>query len=345
MKLIKTIALIPALNPDDNLIYLTENLKKNKFDVIVVNDGSSEEYDKIFKKIKCNKLLIHEINKGKGFALKTGLSYIKENYDNDYIVVTLDADGQHTIRDALKVVEYNKKHLDTLVLGSRLLDKNVPLKSKVGNAITRNIFRLSTGVKIYDTQTGLRSFSNKLIDKMISIKGERYEYEINVLLEFASNKAPIKEITIKTIYIDNNSSSHFNPIIDSFKIYKEIIKFSLSSLLSFIIDFILYSVFLYMLKSNKYAVQLSNVFARIISASINYSVNKKIVFNYDENGKNTLLYYALLAVAILLLNTCILTMLVYFGIPKLISKIITEIILFILSYTVQNKYIFRSDNN
>lgn len=225
MEIEKLIVLIPAYNPDNKLISLIDELKStNKFNIIVVNDGSDNEYQSVFNDIKNDCVLLsHKENIGKGAALKTGLKYIKKNY-NDGIIVTMDADGQHTIKDAIKISEYCNEHKDCLVLGSRKLDKKVPLRSKIGNGITRFVFRLSTGVKVYDTQTGLRAFDISLLDKMININGDRYEYEMNVLLTFSKHKIPIKELTIKTIYIDNNSSSHFNTIKDSYRIYKEIIK-------------------------------------------------------------------------------------------------------------------------
>ena len=306
---IEFIALIPAYNPDERLIEVIKTIKKEKLDIVVVDDGSNEKSLEVFKKIKkdCH-IIHHEINKGKGVALKTGLKYIKENYD-EYIVVTMDCDGQHLIEDALKLCKYNKEHLNTLCLGSRKFDGKVPIRSKVGNAITRRVFAFTTGVKVYDTQTGLRSFSNKLIDDMLEIPGERFEYEINVLLEASKRKIPIKEITIKTIYINNNASSHFNALTDSFKVYREIFKFSLVSMSSFLIDFSLYTVFTFF-----FSYTLSNILARIISASYNFIMNKNVVFKYQKRWFKALLKYLLLAIIILLLNTVLLNIFINLGI-------------------------------
>lgn len=302
----------------------------------MVNDGSYEKSDNVFKDIekKCI-LLKHEVNKGKGAALKTGFLYIKENFKN-YIVVTLDCDGQHKIEDSKRLYEYNIEHLDTLVLGSREFDKDVPLRSKVGNVITKYVYKIVSKTQVNDTQTGLRSFSNNLMDLMLEIPGERYEYEINVLLEVAKCNIPIKELTIETIYIDNNSGSHFNPIKDSIKIYKEILKYSLSSIISFCIDFVLFKVFL-----GFFTLQLSNIFARIISASCNFIMNRKFVFKNKGNIFKAFISYALLAIVVLLLNTFILTILVELGLDKLLAKLITEVTLFFLSYFVQHSFIFK----
>ena len=275
----KKVILIPSYEPDDKLIKLVNNLKKEKLDIVVVNDGSGKEYDNLFKEIdKKSKVISYNTNKGKGYALKRGLEYIKENYKN-YIVVTMDSDGQHSVKDAINLSNYAENHLDELVVGKRIRSKKTPLRSKIGNGITMLIYELTTGVKVYDTQTGLRAFSNNLMDFMLNVDGNRYEYEMNVLLQAPSNNIKIKEIEIETIYIENNKSSHFNTIKDSYRVYKEIIKYSLSSIISFIIDYILFTIF-----SLLTTVTLSNIFARIISASVNYTINKKVVFKSNKNA-------------------------------------------------------------
>ena len=214
------VILIPSYEPDDKLIKLVDELKKNKLNVVVVNDGSSKEYDSIFNKIKKKvKVISYETNQGKGYALKIGLEYLKENY-KDYVVVTMDSDGQHSVKDAIKLSNYAEKHPNELVIGKRIRSEKTPLRSKLGNSITMFIYRLSTGVKVYDTQTGLRAFTNELMDFMQNVEGNRYEYEMNVLLYAPSNDIKIKEIEIETIYIENNEGSHFNTIKDSYKIYK-----------------------------------------------------------------------------------------------------------------------------
>lgn len=216
------IVLIPSYEPDDKLIKLVSNIKE--LTIIVVNDGSSEKYNKIYDEVKKYAHVIsYKENQGKGYALKQGFKYIKYNYKN-YIVVTMDSDGQHTISDALKLIDYVSKHKNVLCLGKRTWDKTTPLRSRIGNTLTRFIFKKTTKLDIYDTQTGLRAFSNELIDYMLSIKGNRYEYEMNMLLNLKNNNIEYKEIDIKTIYIDNNSMSHYSTFKDSLLIYKTIKK-------------------------------------------------------------------------------------------------------------------------
>ena len=204
------IILIPAYEPDDKLLDLVKNIN-NKYKVIVVDDGS------------VNKEIFNDNNMGKGYALKVGFEYIKANY-KDFIVVCMDADGQHTIEDAVRLCNYVKDNLDTLAIGRRYWDKTTPITNRTGNAITRHVFKKKTGLSIYDTQSGLRAFSYKLIDYMLSIPGNRYEYEMNVLLNLKKNNISFHEIDIKTIYFEKKSS-HFRNIVDSYKIYRDIYKF------------------------------------------------------------------------------------------------------------------------
>ena len=332
------VALIPAYEPDDKLIDLVKELKNNKYKIVVVNDGSGKEYNKIFNSIdKDAKIIAYKENQGKGHALKTGLEYIQKTYPES-IIVTMDADGQHTVKDAMKLCEYVQEHPKYIALGSRFRDKRTPLRSKIGNTITMIVFTLLTGTKIYDTQTGLRAFSSEQLPYLLSIEGNRYEYEMNVLLNLNKNRIRSKEIPIEVIYIDNNKASHFKTIRDSYLIYKEIVKFSGSSIISFIIDYILYSTSFLLTKR----LILSNIFARIISGSVNYTINKHIVFKSTKKGLQSAIYYIFLALVILILNTLILKLLVTFiGINAYIAKIITELILFIISYTVQKRFVFK----
>ena len=330
----KLIVLIPSYEPDENLTKLIKNLNKNKITSIVVDDGSGKDYKEIFDNLD-TKVISYEINQGKGHALKEGYKYIKDNY-KEYVVVTMDSDGQHRIEDAYKLYKFILKNEDTLVLGKRPRGEKTPLRSKVGNAITRFVFHLVSGQDVYDTQTGLRAFSNKLIDYMLEVKGERFEYEMNVLLYAKNNKIPIKELEIETIYIDNNSKSHFNTFKDSFKVYKEIIKFSLSGIISFLIDLILFIVFKVVLNN----ITIANVIARAISSTINYIINKNIVFKSNKNIAKSLLEYYGLVIFILLINTLLLNLLSII-INPILAKLIVEIVLFIISWLVQKILIFK----
>lgn len=331
------IVLIPSYEPDDKLIVLIEKLSKTEYDLIVVDDGSGPNYKDIFNQIKDKcKVISYDLNHGKGYALKTGYKYIKENY-SDYVIVTMDSDGQHTIEDATRLLEYAKTHKNTLVTGMRKRDENVPLRSRIGNGITRFFYRKITHLDVYDTQTGLRAFSNQLMDFMINIYGDRFDYEMNVLLECAKEGVEIKELQIETIYIENNKGSHFKTFSDSYKVYKEIIKYVISSSSCFLIDYIFYTIF--NLLSN--SLIFSNIGARVISSITNYKINKSLVFKSNKKGYKTGTYYFSLVILVLILNTLLLSLLVNLGINRYIGKIIVEVILSIFSFFVQKLFIFK----
>ena len=255
----------------------------------------------------------------------------------------MDSDGQHQIEDAVRVCRASERRPDTLVLGSRKLKDNVPLRSQFGNTVTRFVFRLSTGQNVHDTQTGLRAFSSALIKTMLVIPGERYEYEMNVLLEFSRSKLPIEEMEIATIYFDNNAGSHFDTVKDSYRIYKEILKFSASSLLSFCIDYGMYSLLSVFTASlgGGASLMLSNVLARVVSASVNFSLNRKWVFKSNTQVAKSATQYILLAGAILIGNTFVLSLLVeQLGMNRYVAKLITELLFFAISWLMQRFVIF-----
>ena len=339
-------ALIPAYKPNENLIYFVQSLEKRGIEVVVVDDGSGEEYLPLFSQLEKNsnaKIIRFYINQGKGAALKEGLSYLN-NIEGDFTVITLDADGQHSLQDAIYLLEKAATSEDVLILGSREQSKDSPLRSRIGNYITKKVFYFSTGVDIEDTQTGMRAFKKSLIPKLLEIKGERYEYEMNMLLEFAKEGIKMKEYPIETIYINDNEESHFDTVKDSIRIYSQIIKFCTSSLLSFCIDFLIYSISLIMSGS----ILFSNAFARIISLHFNFFINKKFVFEEGKGGKTSskeYFSYLGLAAFIFVMNTLILRGIVEtFHINAIIAKILTEVILFTLSYLVQKKLVFSKEN-
>lgn len=333
----KYVALIPSYEPDDRLIKIIDELLDANFEVVLVNDGSDKKYDKIFSKVsKKAHYLSYEVNHGKGYALKTGLQYIKDNYKNT-VVVTMDSDGQHTVKDAYNLCEIVEHRDNTILLGKRIRSKKTPFKSRVGNGITRVFYRLSTGVSIYDTQTGLRAFKSDLIDFLLTVEGNRFEYEMNMLMMAPKKKIKLEEEVIETIYEDNNSGTHFHPIKDSYLVYKELLKFISSSTLSFFVDYGLYAIIVAFTKG----VVISNITARVVSSTFNYTLNKKMVFKDKKNVSKSIFKYYLLAVCILVVNTVILYLMVnVLGVNKYVSKLIVELVLFMISYRVQKKYIF-----
>lgn len=331
---------IPAYEPDEKLIVLVDELlEQDNLKLIVINDGSSADKKAIFDDVR-NKtqLLTHEVNRGKGAALRTAFEYIDKNAQGTYGVITADADGQHKPADIIRLAEALKTHPDKLIMGCRRFKGDIPLRSRFGNNMTKAVFRFAAGVGVSDTQTGLRGFSNRLMGFMLGLDGDRYEYEMNMLLEAARENIGFYEVPIETIYLDENKSSHFNPIKDSLRIYKDILKFSFSSLLSFIVDYLLYSV----LFAFSGRIMLSNITARVFSSIFNFMLNKKVVFKNKENIYKTAVKYFLLAAGILAVNTLLLKTIVKYVIKnEYAAKIIVEVVLFFFSWAAQRSFVFK----
>lgn len=223
------VVILPSLNPDEKMLATVEALIDKGFkDIVVVDDGSKAECKKFFEKANEHEevtLLTHEVNKGKGRAMKTAFAYIYENRKDISGVITVDGDGQHLPKDVAACVRRMEKIGDRVVLGVRDFSaKGVPSRSKFGNNLTKGIFRLFLGIKVSDTQTGLRAIPYKYLPIMCKIEGERYEYETNQLIMIKKEKIKMSEVVIDTVYIDENESSHFHPIKDSARIYKIIFK-------------------------------------------------------------------------------------------------------------------------
>ncbi len=339
----KQIALIPAYKPSSSLPKIVELLKNHRVSVVIIDDGSGFEYNHIFEQCAEKATILHHVvNAGKGAALKTGLSFLRYNYGNDCVIVTVDADGQHKVDDALAVLEKAEQNPYALVIGSRAFIGNIPARSRLGNTITRFVYQTFSGVKLRDTQSGLRGFSGEHISRLLKISGFRYEYEMNMLLEYADQKIPIIEYEIETIYKNNNESSHFNPIVDSIRIYAQILKFSASSFISFIVDFLLYTI-LFFFTGN---LTTSNIVARIVSASVNFTINRALVFKSKESLLKSAVKYILLAILILVGNTLLLNFLVeYCSVGSLFAKIITEILFFVFSWIIQKFIVFKRGNS
>ena len=332
---------IPAFEPDEKLIKLLEEVSAlNLFQIIVVDDGSGDKFNNIFAEAERYAIVLaHGVNKGKGAALKTAFTYIKGLNVNG-IIVTADSDGQHTVSDIIKVSDSLRIDEAAITTGVRCFTGKVPLKSKIGNTITKYIYFLVSGLFLNDTQCGLRAFSVSSIPFLLSINGDRYEYEMN-------NGLSIKEVPIETVYIDDNSGSHFNPVKDAVKIYGEILRFTLSSIATFATDYAAYGLLslLFVALPTSLMLVLSNVGARLISSTLNFNINKKFVFKHSEKGKGSLIRYFSLAAGILGLNTIILLGLnTLSGGNIYLLKLIAELACFAISFTAQKLFVFKMKN-
>lgn len=343
---------LPSLNPDEKLNMVVDGLVNAGYkDIVLVNDGSDEAHMEPFR-LACLHpevtILTHEVNKGKGRALKTAFEYVLENRKESAGVVTVDGDNQHTVKDitacADKMIEKDK-----VILGCRdFSGKDVPWKSKFGNNLTAAVFRLFCRIKISDTQTGLRAIPYKYLKLMCEVEGERFEYETQMLFAFKNNGIDFEEVKIATVYLEDNASTHFDPIKDSIKIYKIIFKFMFSSGTSFLIDYGVYSLLVLLIGSGlERALRLfiATFVARALSSVYNYTMNKKVVFKSKASLGSSLTKYYIL---------CVLQAGASYGLVFLLSKIIeagsllemllkliVDIFLFALSFQIQRKWVFK----
>ena len=337
--------LIPAYEPEEKMIPFLEELKNVFSTIVVVNDGSSS--NEVFSKIPDGiKLLVHEVNKGKGRALKTGFEYIK-TWSNICGVVTADADGQHTVKDIIACCNKFLENPESAVFGCRDFGSTskIPPRSRFGNQLTSRLMKLFCSITISDTQTGLRVLPIKYIDKFIETEGERYEYEMNCIMKIKELDLLLVEVPIEVIYIDNNSSSHFNPIVDSIKIYKVFIKFCLSSFGSFIVDILLFMLAKHFLKPVTpayYNIIIATVIARICSGAFNYSLNRMVFKSKakasSSGPKYLLLWLVQMSASALIVNG--LNEILPIG-PTLI-KIVVDTLLFLCSYKIQQNWVYKN---
>jgi putative flippase GtrA len=350
---LQVFALVPAYQPDERLVTLAQELDFAGCSVIVVDDGSSPDKKMYFDGAsKYAKIIAHSHNMGKGAAIKTGIRYIAKSAKatGGAVIVVVDCDGQHLPQDALRVAREAAANPGCLVLGVRDVGQKMPLRSRFGNTVTRAVFRLLSGVYISDTQTGLRAFDSSLFDLMLEIEGMRYEYEINVLMRLAKERVPIREVPIETIYHDRkNTVSHFRTLSDSYKVFAgmlraadmPMLKFTVSSLLSFCVDFMLFNIFLLFFERYRFGEVISNVCARVFSSVFNYRLNCGFVFRSKSSAKS-FFEYSVLAALILFFNTVLLVGYTKLKIAPRIAKLLTEITLFVVSFTIQRFVIFRN---
>ena len=323
------IALIPAYCPEDRMIGLIKELDIRGFAVVVIDDGSGEEYDELFTAARqYASVKRYTPNRGKGEALKCGMRYIKERYQAPYTVITADADGQHRVEDIVKVADAAAEHPDSLILGKRLLDKSSPIKSRIGNGITRVLYRLTTGRRIYETQTGLRAFSNRLLPRFLKLPGHRYEFEIDMILD-ASN-ADIIEVDIQTVYFDNNAASHFRPLQDTVSLNKEFLRYKLPSINAGLAGLLLFVLIVNFGGAWIWACVLSRLFTILLKGGLNR------VVPFAE--KPSVGRYVLTSGIVLLCDIGVMAALVSVGVNVYAAKVLSGIVMIFVSMIVRTVF-------
>ena len=332
--------LIPAYQPDARLPRLILELHRAdpSTKIVVVDDGSGQKFSDIFEASATAgaHVISYEHNRGKGYALREGFTWIRDvASDSQECVVTADADGQHTLNDIFRV---GRTCTDTgkSVLGVRKFVGHVPARSRIGNTATSALFWLATGWKLKDTQTGLRAFPVALLPALLEVQGDRYEYELRVLLHLAKFRHPVTQISIETIYEAGNPTSHFRPLQDSARIWAPLLKFAASSGVATVIDYVLVLV----LNALTGALFFPVIAARLVSASVNFAMNRRVFEATGVPLRRSALRYAALAVAVVAGSYTMLAVLTGIGIPLWIAKIIADTTMYLVSYSAQSRYVF-----
>ncbi|HOO44351.1 MAG TPA: GtrA family protein, partial [Bacillota bacterium] len=273
----------------------------------------------------------------------TGIAFVKNKYSDFDGYVTCDADGQHTIDDIINISRILSENPDKLVLGERNLEgPDIPRKSRFGNRFSSFYFKLATGLACHDTQTGLRGIPKTMTDMALETKGARYDYEMNFLIRVAKETRNILMTPISTVYLDNNSASHFRPIVDSYRVYKEPIKFALSSLFCAGIDLGIFTLVSYLFEDSVIkVVALATISARIVSGITNFLLNRFFSFKSFSSISRQFRRYFILYIVQMLLSMTFVYLLSSLSIHLTLVKAIVDLILFVGSFFIQKHWVYQ----
>ena len=355
---------LPSLDPDKKFINVIESLLREGFQhLVIVNDGSCAErrhfFDEAASLPGCT-VLTHEVNKGKGRALKTAFGYVREKLPALCGVITIDGDGQHLTKDILACGQRMLENEDKVVLGCRDFSlPGIPPRSVAGNKTTSRFFKLLFGIRLSDTQTGLRAIPARYLETFCDIEGERFEYETNMLLYMKRLGIGFLEQPIATVYDPDDYSSHYNAVKDSLRITKVMLRFLItgsgfrylvSSVLSFLVDNGLYHLLFALLfgSMGNAASPAAQAIARAVSSLFNFTMNDRFVFrNKTEHGKAFLKYYCLCIPQTLVSMVCLTALVRALEISSpgfaTFVKILVETALFFISYFIQKLWVFKKN--
>lgn len=343
----QTAIIIPVYNPSNNFEHfaseLIEAMSLLKNRVIFVNDGCNDDWLDAFARLSQKDnvtVLSHDVNLGKGAALKTAMGHVSNNFPECIGVVTADADGQHSVKDIARICEaaHYDQHKDDLILGVREFDEKTPLKSKIGNVITRLIFYVLTAIKISDTQTGLRFIPYKYLEDMLTISSGGYAFEMEMLLWAKQNNISFHTVPIETIYIDDNKGSHFKPFTDSIKIYAVLFKQVISSSITAVVDLIAFALFFHFTSALFWA----NAFSRTVAFPVYYYMNRDFVFKQKHLGFHPVPKLILAIIVSGLFSYSLqLAFQTYLSWPEVVSKLLVETFVFFVNFVILRDFVYQ----
>ncbi len=341
----QVVIVIPSYQPEQPLEVLLPQLRQAGFsNIVVVNDGSRPECNAVFRTVEAAGAIVvhHQVNQGKGQALKTAFKFALKHFSNASGVITCDADGQHLVADILAVTNVFLRNQASLVLGVREFDSSkVPLRSQFGNILTRFVFRMVVGKKLTDTQTGLRAIPMERVRSLLALRTVQYDFELDMLLSAFRSQVPVQQVSIRTVYNNNNENSHFKVIQDSARIYLVFIRFLLASILSAAIDFVVFFVVQYATGH----VLASMALARLTAGSINFFISRN--FTFESRGpifSEFVKYWSLVIFYLFVSYSLVSTLASQVGMNVFVGKLVAEGTLFVLSFLIQRTYVFNSSN-
>ncbi len=355
------VIVLPSLDPNEKFDRVIDGLIGAGFrHILIVDDGSSPENQSHFDyaaSFPACTLLRHEVNKGKGRALKDAFAETLRVFPDAAGVITIDGDGQHLTQDIIACGNRMLEEKNNVVLGCRNFDlPGVPARSVAGNKTTSRMFRLCYGIRLSDTQTGLRAIPQAYLERFCDIEGERFEYETNMLLMMKRWGIQFSEQPIETVYEDENAGSHYDTFRDSWRIFKIMFKFMLSSGSAFLIDYILYYLIHRFFSGplGGMTTVCATFVGKLVSSFVNFSANNSLVFRNKGNYRRALgRYYVLWAAQTIVsaaLNSGLVALIrLLFGscppFAATLVKIPVDVLLFGISYSIQRDWVFSQKEN
>lgn len=349
------VVVIPTLNPTGNLFALVESLQRVGFyNIMVVDDGSDSKRQYVFCRLQDRDVVVlhHDRNYGKGAALKTAMRRIPEFFPDARAFVTVDDDGQHLPADVRQVCLQQQRRPHDMALGTRnLRSRSVPARSRFGNGFSALYFKADTGMTCHDTQTGLRCIPVSLIPWLLTVEGERYEYEMNFLTQAVKRGTTPQLVPITTVYLNGNRDSHFDTVRDSLRIYRSFLRFTLASLSCAAVDLGLFALLASVLGLGIAAlVVVATLVARISSGVLNFTLNRHWSFraactdaaDAAEGVRAQGVRYGALFAMQMLLSMMLVVLLAALPVPLVVTKMFVDTALFVVSYFVQRNWVFRA---
>lgn len=344
------IIVIPVYNPEAKMIEQIKKLREDGFrKVVLVNDGSDASHDIWFETAQddydCD-VLTHAVHLGKGRAIKTAFNFILTHYPQCTGVITIDAMGQYSVEDVDRCFEEMNINPGELILGCRdFRDEAIPKKTRVMNTISSKAIQIMCGIKVTDTTTGLRGLTKELVENFITVSGENFDYEMNELLESKERDIKIHEFPITVNYTEETITSHFNPLVNSPKIYLVFLRYTATSIIAYIVDLLLFSMFVGSFRQyfpHNYII-FSTVLARCVSATMNFFLTKSVVFANKGFTTNRALIRFYIIAAVQMMASALGVTYVYKVIPIAVTlvKVIIDMLLFMLCFQIQREWVFK----